>query len=290
MNIEYNLTEVTILDSFSFPPGTEKCFPYKADLGGRFCCGKSYYTNRESFSQSLLLYTCKGQGEVFYRDRTINLQPGMMILLDGKYSHKYKTEKEESWEFFWLHYNDDAPCSFADYFYEKGLLVQKIPLEEFQLFFAKLKEISKNHTIFNEMRNSQLLSDFFSKWAVFNEKILHPEFSENGKIIHQAQKYIQENFASEITVEKLAALCSVSKYYFIRIFRDAMGMTPYQYLLYVRIGQAKLLLLSTSDTVREIGEKVGFENAGSFIVAFKKIVGVTPLVFRNAGFSGERND
>ncbi|MBS6194063.1 MAG: helix-turn-helix transcriptional regulator [Clostridiales bacterium] len=283
MNLEYDLTEVTVLDSFSFTSGTEKCFPYMADVGGRYYCGKSYYTKREFFSQSLFLYTCKGQGEITYRGKTINLLPGMMILLDGKYSHQYKTAKEDGWEFFWFHYNDCSPYSFADCFWEKNLQVQRAPVEEVEHFFAELKELSKKHVMFSNMQNSQLLSEFFCKWAVHNMKRQNSELTQKEEIANKARKYIQENFEAEVTVEKLSNICAVSKYYFIRIFADVVGMTPHQYLLSMRIGHAKLLLLSTSDTIREIGEKVGFDNASSFIAAFKKIVGVTPLVFRNTG-------
>lgn len=60
-------------------------------------------------------------------------------------------------------------------------------------------------------------------------------------------------------------------------------MTPHQYLLQVRIGHAKLLLVSTERTVAETGEVVGFSGCSIFIEAFKKHTGQTPLEFRNAG-------
>lgn len=60
-------------------------------------------------------------------------------------------------------------------------------------------------------------------------------------------------------------------------------MTPHQYLLQVRVGKAKLLLLSTERTVGEIGNLTGFSGSSLFIEAFKKQTGQTPLEFRNAG-------
>lgn len=282
MNSEYDLTEVITLEDFSFPV-VENGFPYMADIGGHYRCGKSYYTKRGALTESLLLYTREGRGEIIYRDREIELRPGMLLLLDGKYPHDYRTGTGGLWDFFWIHYNDRSPCSLADYFYDKSLLVQKIPQKEFEEFFADMAELSKKPTIFSSMQNSQMLSEFLCRWAIFNMKIRHPESLGKREVVSRAQRYIQENFCSEITVEKLADECSVSKYYFIRIFGETVGMTPHQYLLYVRIGHAKLLLLSTSATVTEIGEKVGFDNTSSFIAAFKKIVGNTPLVFRNKG-------
>lgn len=77
-------------------------------------------------------------------------------------------------------------------------------------------------------------------------------------MLRKAREYMQQHFSSEVTLDEVARWCSVNKYYLIQIFREALGITPYQYLLRIRMGQAKLLLLSTADTVADIGQQVGF--------------------------------
>ena len=98
-----------------------------------------------------------------------------------------------------------------------------------------------------------------------------------------AQDYMQTHFQESISLEKLGVICGVSKFYLIKLFGKWTGMTPHQYLLQVRIGKAKILLISTEHTVGEIGNMVGFSGCSLFIEAFKKQTGQTPLEFRNAG-------
>ena len=56
-----------------------------------------------------------------------------------------------------------------------------------------------------------------------------------------AQDYMQTHFQEAVSLEKLGAICGVSKFYLIKLFGKWTGMTPHQYLLQVRIGKAKIL-------------------------------------------------
>lgn len=284
MNQECNLTEVDGLEYLS-PSAIPKnnTFPYQLTAGGHFRCGGSYFTARDNFQDSLLLYTCQGCGEITYRNATYSLPAGTMVLLDGKYAHRYGTGGAESWEFIWMHYRDYSPVSIADYLFERNVLIQQVPPDEAKEFYRSSKEISAGTMPLGPMQLSQLLSTFLTKWGTFNYNKQFPVPESREHLIQKAQEYIREHFASEVTLDELAAWCSVSKYYLIKIFRKTIGMTPHQYLLHVRISHARVMLLSTSDTVASIGEAVGFPNTSSFIAVFKKLEGTTPLGVRNLG-------
>lgn len=64
MSVTYKHSEVVKSDSFSNSTLVEKpVFPYRVSMGGHFCCGSSYFTARDTFQHSLLLYTLEGCGE-----------------------------------------------------------------------------------------------------------------------------------------------------------------------------------------------------------------------------------
>ena len=67
-----------------------------------------------------------------------------------------------------------------------------------------------------------------------------------------------------------------------RIFKDALGMRPMEYVNQVRIEMAKSLLLYSDLSVREIGQKCGFQNTNYFNKIFKKFEHLTPLEYRNS--------
>jgi AraC-like DNA-binding protein len=97
--------------------------------------------------------------------------------------------------------------------------------------------------------------------------------------IVQAKLFIDAHFAEAIDLDNIAGEAWFSKYHFIRLFRKTYGKTPHQYLISVRIGQAKKLL-SDGTPVAETCYAVGFESVSSFTGLFRKMAGVNPSAYR----------
>lgn len=96
--------------------------------------------------------------------------------------------------------------------------------------------------------------------------------------IVQAKLYIDNNFADKIDLDNISDEAYFSKFHFIRLFKKVYGKTPHQYLTFVRIEKATLLL-RTGKPVSQVCYAVGFESLSSFGSLFKRIVGSTPSVF-----------
>lgn len=93
--------------------------------------------------------------------------------------------------------------------------------------------------------------------------------------------YLHEHFAEPINLRELAALSSLSPYYFTRLFTRETGLTPHQYLLSVRINSARFLLKSSAMSIKEIGFACGFTSESSFSTTFHKRTGQTPGQYRS---------
>lgn len=213
---KYDLSESKSLDSFSVAgTGKGEEFPYAVDMGGIYECEDTYYTYRDFSPFSLLLYTCSGCGQIEYRDYQGILPVGHMILLDGKYAHRYATKKGGKWKFIWMHYFDRSPCSFADYFYRRGMILQPVKIDEVVGFFEKMKYLSVHPTIFQKMEISQCLSHFLYESGIHGEEKVTPVLDSGEQIVNLAQDYMQTHFQEAISLEKLGAICGVSKFYLI---------------------------------------------------------------------------
>jgi AraC-like DNA-binding protein len=81
---------------------------------------------------------------------------------------------------------------------------------------------------------------------------------------------------------RIAAQAGFSRCHFIRLFRGAFGLTPYQYLKTRRLERAKELLATTILSVMDVCLDVGFESLGSFTSLFTRAVGETPGAYRAA--------
>ncbi len=93
-------------------------------------------------------------------------------------------------------------------------------------------------------------------------------------------KYISNHFPENISLATLARGAQLSKYHFLRKFRQEAGLTPGAYLKRYRIVQAMDYLTGTRHTVKKIGRMVGYRDPAAFSRAFTQIAGTQPYLYR----------
>ncbi|PYI53126.1 AraC family transcriptional regulator [Paenibacillus flagellatus] len=98
--------------------------------------------------------------------------------------------------------------------------------------------------------------------------------------LRRALDYIDVHYRSALSVDELAALALQSRFHFIRSFKAATGLSPYQYVLHRRIEEAKRKLRATRMSVTDISAHLGFSSTSQFYRAFRNAVGVTPEQYR----------
>lgn len=96
----------------------------------------------------------------------------------------------------------------------------------------------------------------------------------------QTQAYIHGNLDSPLDLDTLSQVACLSKYHFIRLFKEVYGETPRQYLIKQRLDRAKTLLVSSKKTFHEICHEVGLKDSSSFGRLFKRSFGATPQIYR----------
>ncbi len=92
---------------------------------------------------------------------------------------------------------------------------------------------------------------------------------------------IEQRYSEPLTVKILAHSCSMSESFFSRSFKRVYGCTPVQYLINVRIVEAKKLLADTELSFEEIAGKCGFKSAKYFGDTLKKTEHITPRELRS---------
>lgn len=91
---------------------------------------------------------------------------------------------------------------------------------------------------------------------------------------------IAMEYASDLSVEKLATRCNMSVSYFRKIFCEKVGMGPQQYIIHVRLSMAEHLLRTTNMPILDIASEVGFRSLSSLNRLFLRTYGCPPRVFR----------
>ncbi|MFF3223027.1 GlxA family transcriptional regulator [Nocardia suismassiliense] len=109
-----------------------------------------------------------------------------------------------------------------------------------------------------------------------------------GSALEPITRWLQDNFAKDLTLEDIAAQAGMSTRTLNRRFREQTGTTPLQWLLRARIRQAQYLLESTGHPVDRIAGQVGFGSPTAFRDRFKRVVGTSPHSYR-AAFHGPQS-
>lgn len=92
--------------------------------------------------------------------------------------------------------------------------------------------------------------------------------------------YMREHIDEEISLDGLASLVSLGRFHFCTAFRKATGYSPYQWLVLLRINEARRLLAVSELPVIQVALSVGYQTPSAFAAAFRKATGKTPSEFR----------
>jgi AraC-like DNA-binding protein len=94
---------------------------------------------------------------------------------------------------------------------------------------------------------------------------------------------MQTDLGNQLTIDDLARAAMFSKFHFCRLFLQITGLPPGRFLAALRLVEAKRLLVSTSLSVTEISNQVGYSSVGTFSYRFKNMVGESPSFYRQLG-------
>jgi AraC family transcriptional regulator len=93
-------------------------------------------------------------------------------------------------------------------------------------------------------------------------------------------EYIDAHLSERPSISDLAALVHLTRYHFIRSFKQAAGMPPHQFMIARRVERAKEMLANQEQSIASVAERAGFGTSLQLARAFRRVVGTTPSEFR----------
>ncbi|MDJ0633438.1 MAG: AraC family transcriptional regulator [Xenococcaceae cyanobacterium MO_188.B29] len=98
--------------------------------------------------------------------------------------------------------------------------------------------------------------------------------------LQQVLDYIDTHLAQNIKLTDLARLLDMSQFYFSRLFKQSIGITPHQYVSQQRVERAKQLLKKTDRLIVDIALECGFNSHSHLSKQFRQFTGMTPKAYR----------
>jgi AraC-like DNA-binding protein len=264
------------------PSLTAKSMLFYVQEIGHFYTLSRYFTERENLNSFLVVYTAAGKGTLKYRGKTYCLAPHHIFFIDCMEYQYYETDPDELWEMVWVHFNGGTSRSYFEQFIQKGDPILK--LDEHSAIpeiLNQLLDLYRKKDARTELLASQAIVQLLTELlleSMNQQRDPHPGFLP--EFILKAVDILEKRYREKITLQLLEQETSVSRFHLAREFKRYLGLTPNEYLMNIRITNAKEMLKYSSLSVAEIAEQVGIENVSHFIHLFKKHEDVTPLVFK----------
>ncbi|WP_420147680.1 helix-turn-helix transcriptional regulator [Spirosoma sp.] len=116
-----------------------------------------------------------------------------------------------------------------------------------------------------------------------SDEALRPDEAEK---LHKLRTYLEANFLSELSLAQLSRVCLLNEFKVKKGFRQLFGTTVFSYVRKLRMDYASRLLRNYNVSIDDVADKLGYEHAQHFSIAFKKYVGITPSQYQQGKASG----
>jgi AraC-like DNA-binding protein len=218
----------------------------------------------------------EGEGEIFLDGEWKRVQAGQMYILRGEDEHRYRALPANPWKKIWINYRADYILSFMDaYGIKSGIYKCEGAKNYFEAAFEFVR--------FGNMRSEicKTLAECVHKIiSLAAESLDDVSDGTQNLVAVRIRQEIGNSLYTKLDLSLLAEKFYMSKSNVIRVFKKNYGLTPYEYLISLKIEAAKSLLLGTQMTVREIADRLCISDEHYFSNLFFKRVGVRPVDFR----------
>jgi AraC-like DNA-binding protein len=222
---------------------------------------------REDF---LVIYCVAGSGIYIEGKRKYKIKAGTLFAAFPDISHSYWCD-EPGWEIWYAHFGGDIAGRLLDW---AGLKVFN-PIVQVGINNKLLATFGK---IITTVVKKQLDCEIDAAWLLYRLLLQIRTCAASEQMRKNCLQQALD--AHTDNIDEMAKIANMSKFHFIREFKKAVGITPWQYVIQRKITIAKELLHNHSKTIKQIAYEVGFSDPDYFSTIFKKRTGLKPQDFR----------
>ena len=255
--------------------------PYYCSEAGLFYGREHFATARTDKESYILFYTLEGAGLVEQNGAQVTLEQGSALLLDCRTPQSYCTAPgQKCWHHYWTHVDGPGVRALVPVLIPgQNLCPVSLPGVDVRSFFSNILDNVRTETSVSAIDVSLAIHQILAAMA---HQRLTGGAGSNRATVERAADYLRAHYSEPLCLDELIQSAHMSKSYFLRLFRQYMGTTPYNYLLCYRITQAKDLLVLTDLPVGAIARKVGFADESNFSTRFSSMAGQSPLQYRRS--------
>jgi AraC family transcriptional regulator len=171
---------------------------------------------------------------------------------------------------------DSRRFEFIHCFGQQDLQLHQIGM----LILAELRSGGMMGKLYVESLTQILAIHLLRNYSSLTQPIASQNNSFTRIQLQQAIDYIHTYLNRDLSLAELASVVNISPTYFASLFKQAMGISPHQYVIRQRVERAKSMLSKTDLAIADIALQVGFSSQSHLTQQFKRLTGMTPKQVR----------
>ncbi|MBY7142849.1 AraC family transcriptional regulator [Virgibacillus sp. NKC19-3] len=242
---------------------------------------KGWHSTSHTHHFTELFYIVKGKGAFVLPNHDIPVKENDLVIINPHVEHTERSNDQDSMKYialgieglsFWLQEENETPIGVYTYRGDRNdiLFYLNKLLDEVQHSYLEYEVVCQNviEILIVKLQRER------------NFTIEQTKTKNLNKTTAFVKHYINQNYRSDITLDVLAKVGHINKYYLAHTFKKEMGVSPIEYLNDIRIKESKTLLESTDYSVAEIAGINGFSSHSFFSQAFKRETKMPPSNYR----------
>jgi AraC family transcriptional regulator len=137
-------------------------------------------------------------------------------------------------------------------------------------------------TIYSESLAIAMVIHLASNYSRNGKKIFAPKGKLSSTQLNNLYEFTRSSINKNIKLSELATVVHMSEFHFARLFKQTTGISPYRFVLQLKIDQAKMLIKKEKKSCSDIAYMLNFSDQAHFSHVFKKVTGFSPRTFMNA--------
>ena len=275
------LIPVFLLNKLKLHPLTKGLYPVSL---GQSLKDNQFQIRHEQNPYHYLFYCQSGQAMLEYKSKTRKIKPGDLVLISPMQKFHYQAKANSSHGVYWLHFTGNLADDFAERLLMKmddGLAHVGI-LNNIIADFDNLLDLgSRGYTATNVIHAVHVLQQALSFLAL---QLRLAAFNKSSSFDLEAVEHLmRNNLHQDLNLDTLAHYSQLSKFHFAKKFKELTDSSPIQHFINMKIQQACFRLDNSQDTIKQIGEELGYGDPYYFSRLFKKTVGMSPKQYRDSG-------
>jgi AraC-like DNA-binding protein len=233
----------------------------------------------------IFIYCIDGEGWLIVgNEKKTLIHKDTLVVIPASTPHVYGASETDPWSIYWFHLKGA----------EVEQLVQHFAISNHTLHVPALQATRIAH-LFNECYETLLYKGYSVKHYLYVSLSMRhllgmflllqgeaQQDNKQNKTIDSAIQYMLEHIQSSVTLSELADHVGLSKPHFIHLFKQVTGYSPIDYCLHLKIQRSCLYLELTTTSIKEVAQRVGFQDPYYFSRLFHKIMGQSPAAYRRA--------